>query len=343
MAVHDASGYLRRAIESVQNQTFRSFELIVVDAGSTDATARQLDSLAERDLRIQVVHADACSRQEALDLALERACGRYLMIMDADGCARPGMLAELVGVAEARSLELAIGGMDLLLSSAAGRVDELELSAEAVVFLTQHDFRASAWRLFATGGLLPASAKLFRLERVRDLGLHFVSNGSFDHLFVADYLRDIERVGVLEGVCYRVERRIAPFERRFARPEGYRIMEAEHAALVALYRHWGLEGDAASMEMLQSRYLERLVACVEGVCGSASGLSSADQKKTVSSMISTPQAQLAASVAHPESNAARSMLAPIKSHNVTLICAQARLLSRFRRGHAVWVMPDAFV
>lgn len=45
--------------------------------------------------------------------------------------------------------------MDLLLSSSSGRVDELELSAEAVVFLTQHDFRASAWRLFATGGSFP--------------------------------------------------------------------------------------------------------------------------------------------------------------------------------------------
>lgn len=343
MATHDAGGSVRRAIESIQNQTFRDFELIVVDAGSTDSTIRLLDSLAERDLRIQVVHADACSRQEALDLALGRACGRYLAVVDADGCARPGMLAELAGVAEARSLELAIGGMDLLLSSSSGRVDELELSAEAVVFLTQHDFRASAWRLFATGGLLPASAKLFRLDRVRELGLSFVSSGSFDHLFVLDYLSDVERVGVLDGVCYRVERRIAPIERRFARPEGYRLMEEEHAALTSLYRHWGLEGDAASMEMLQSRYLERLVACVEGVCGSASGISSAEQRKTVSSMIAAPQAQLAASVAHPESNAARSMLAPIKGRNVTLVCAQARLLSRFRRGHAVWAMPDAFV
>ena len=66
-----------------------------------------------------------------------------------------------------------------------------------VVFLTQHDFRASAWRLFATGGLLPASAKLFRLDRVRELGLSFVSSGSFDHLFVLDYLSDVERVGIM--------------------------------------------------------------------------------------------------------------------------------------------------
>ena len=83
MSTHDAGGSVRRAIESIQNQTFRDFELIVVDAGSTDSTVRLLDSLAERDLRIQVVHADACNRQEALDLALERAGGRYLVVADA--------------------------------------------------------------------------------------------------------------------------------------------------------------------------------------------------------------------------------------------------------------------
>ena len=343
MVAHDAEGSVRRAVESIQNQSLRDLELIVVDAGSTDATARIVEAVAERDLRVELVRADACARQEALDVALERAGGRYVVVADADGYARADMLSDLVSLAEERALELVVGGIGLGLVGAGGRTTEVELSSDAAVFPTQHDFRASAWRLFATGELLPASAKLFRLERVRELGLSFVSNVPFDHIFVIDYLRDVERVGVLDGVCYRVERLIAPFERRFARPEGYRLMEGEHAALIALYRHWGLEGDAASMEMLQSRYLERLVACVEGVCGGASGISSAEQRRTVGRIIGTAQAQLAASVAHPESNAARSMLAPIRSHNVTLVCAQARLLSLFRRGHAVWAMPDAFV
>ena len=82
MAVHDAEGSVRRAVESVQNQTFGELELVVVDAGSQDATARIVEAMAERDLRIAVVRADACTRQEALDVALERATGRYAVIMD---------------------------------------------------------------------------------------------------------------------------------------------------------------------------------------------------------------------------------------------------------------------
>ncbi len=341
MAVHDAEGCVRRAVESIQNQSLRELELIVVDAGSKDSTARIVEALAERDLRIELVRADTCSRQEALDVALERASGRRLLVLDADGFARPTMLADLVGRAEARSLELVIGGVELCLTGADGRASEVELAADEAVFPAQHDFRSAAWRLFASGQLLPATGKLFSLERVRELGLRFGSDVPSDHLFVLGYLQDVERVGVLGGTCCHVDRRTAPAMRRLERPEGSRAVDREHAALLSLYRHWGLEGDAASMEMLQSRYMERLVACVEAVC--ASDLAPAEQKAAVGRLVGTEQARLAASLARPASNAARSMLAPVRSRNVGLVCAQARLLSLLGRGRTVWAMPDAFV
>lgn len=342
MAVHDAEGLVRRAIESLQNQTFREFELIVVDAGSSDGSARIIDSLAERDLRIDVVHTGECTRQEALDRALDRASGRYLTVIDADGCARPTMLADFVELAERRSLELVVGGIDLCLIGSNGRPLEMELSSEEQIFPTQHDFRTAAWQLFSSGQLLPAGGKLFSLRRVHDEGLRFSVGGVLDHLFVTGFLSDVERVGVLDGTCYRVDRYIAPMERMAASPRAFHLLEEEHAALLDLYRHWGLEGDVASMEMLQSRFMERLVACVESVCSSDS-LPPAEQRRAVEAMIGTDQARLAASVAHPASGSARSMQAPVRNHNVRLVCAQARLLSLLERGRGPRTAPDAFV
>ena len=341
MAVHDAEGSVRRAVESVQNQSLRELELIVVDAGSRDSTVRILEAIAERDLRVEVVRADACSRQETLDVALERAGGRYLTIMDADSIARPCMLADLVGLAEERSLELAVGGLELCLIGIGGRATELELASDATVFPTQHDLRTSAWRFFSSGQLLPVVGKLFRLDRVRDLDLRFSSGGPLAHRFVIDYLAEAERAGILGGICCRTERLAASVDRRLGQAEGYRLLEREHAALLGLYRRWGLEGDVASMEMLQSRYMERLVACVEGVC--ASSLPAVEQRRAVEAMIGTDQARLAASVARPASSAARSMLAPVRGGNVRLVCAQARLLALLGRGRAAWAMPDAYV
>lgn len=338
MVVMGAERSVRRAVESVQNQTLSNIQLVVVDAVGSGQVTRQLELIAERDLRVELVSAGGCARQEALDLALERSRGTYVAVVDADGWAAPKMLEELVGLADDRALELVVGGFTLALETAGGRTAELDVASEDEVFLTQHEFRAAAWRMFATGQLLPASAKLFRRDRAEGWGARFSAERESDHGFVISYLRDVERVGVSSKTLYHVSRSVA------GRPEGgYRHLEEEHEALLGLYRHWGLEGDAASMETLQNRYIEQLVDCVEDICRVGSPVSSGEQRRQVERMLGTEHARFAASVARPRSSQARSMIAPIRAGNVTLVCVQARLLSLLRGARSLDVAPDAFV
>lgn len=341
MVAHDAEGTVRRAVESLQNQTLRNFELIVVDTASEDSTLRQLEAMAERDMRICVVRADACDRQTALNLALERASAPYFLVADADGWADQAMLQTLYDAAEKDALELVIGGFVLSLRLSGSRSARAEVSSEASAFPTQHDFRAAAWKLLAAGQLLPLGAKLFSRALVTRRDVSFSPSSGSDHAFVAGFLADVERVGVCGGTCYHLERGVSAAVPRTV-PEAYRRIEREHADLLELYRHWGLEGDPASMGALQDRYIEQLMNCVERVCGKGSHVSSADQRRIVAQMIDTDRAQLAASVARPRGNAARAMLAPIRSHNVALVCVQTRLLSLLRPGIAD-VAPDFFV
>lgn len=341
MASRDAEKTVRRCVESLQGQTLANFELIAVDAGSSDGTGRQLDALADRDMRISVAHAGECSRAEAIGLALERARGTYVLIMDDDGWADRTMLADLVGMAQEGALDLVIGGFSLAVPAKGGRVLETVVSSDDEVFATQHDFRSAAWRLFAEGQLLPTCAKLFSRSLVdcRDAADR---GGCYGHSLVLGLLRDVERVGVLGGSCYHVERRLSsPLEEATVQ-RVYRRLEREHAALLDLFRHWGLEGDAASMETLQSRYVEGLAACIEAACGRGSRVPAADQRGLVAEMIDTDRAQVAASVAHPRSNIVRALLAPIRSHNAALVCVQTRLISLLRPG-LVDAAADLFV
>lgn len=347
MVVRDAEASVRRAVESIQNQTLKNVELVVVDAGSEDSTARQLDAISERDLRVVVVHAGRCSRQEGLDLALERSRGAWFSVIDADGWARPNMLADLLERAEGRAADLVVGGFSLALTEGDGRSSEITVESEGRDYPTQHDFRADAWRLFGSGQLLPASAKLFSRERAEEWRVRFVptdgGTAEDDHVFVISYLRDVERVSVLPGACYHVARRLSA-EEQGSESAWYRRLEGEHAALLELYRHWGLEGDAASIETLQSRYIEQLVDCVEDVCRVGTSFDPSQRRKIVEGMLGTDQARVAASVARPDGSHARSLLAPIRARNTALVCAQARLLSLFRRGRvAESTIPDAFI
>lgn len=342
MVAHDAERTVRRAVESLQNQTLRNFELVVVDAGSQDSTPRLLESAAERDMRIRVVQADAVDRQTALNLALDRAQGTYVTVADANGWSNQTMLAELVGAAERDRAELVIGGFTLSLSLPGGRAAEAEVAAEeGSSYPTQHDFRAAAWKLLASGQLLPVGGKLFLREFAERDGVRFSPQAGCDHAFVTGFLADVERVTVCPGTCCHMTREPLPPGAAGAL-ESYRRAEEEHGALLELFRHWGLEGDPASASALQDRYIEQLVDCIERVCGRGSRVSSADQRRIVSEMIDTDRAQLAASVARPRGNAARAMLAPIRSNNASLVCVQTRLMSLLRPGIAD-VAPDFFV
>ena len=84
MPAYNVDGYVRRAVESLQHQTFSDFELLVVDDGSTDRTGQILDSIADRDIRVTVYHRQNGGAPAARNYALDRARGTYVMFMDAD-------------------------------------------------------------------------------------------------------------------------------------------------------------------------------------------------------------------------------------------------------------------
>ena len=91
MTVHNGLPYVREAVDSVLDQDFGDFELVVVDDGSTDGTA---DVLADRgDARLRLVRRPHQGRVAALNQALGLARGRYVANLDADDIALPGRLA----------------------------------------------------------------------------------------------------------------------------------------------------------------------------------------------------------------------------------------------------------
>lgn len=348
MAVHNGESTVRRALESLQAQTLSNFEVVVVDAGSTDGTARILDVMSERDMRINVIHVENESLARGFDLALSRARGEFALVMQTNAWAEPALLAELVSAAEKSDLELAIGGFTV---NVAVGSREFALAAEAPerVFLTQHDFRAAAWSLFDGGLLAPTCAKLFDLARLRRLGLGFgedvapeVCGVAIGHGLTLGYLADVERVGVVGSTRYHVAASLgvdglAASAAMFAR------LEDEYAATLELFRGWGMEGDAASMEMLQRRYVETLASCVDGIAGRGPIAPTAKEIERVAAMIDTDRAQLAASVAQPRDSFTRAMLPSIKNGNARKAYTQAKLWALLRHGAPVGLAPDVYV
>jgi hypothetical protein len=87
MSVFNGERFLPEAVESILNQSFRDFEFIVINDGSTDSSGLILDSYQKKDSRLRVYHQKNMGLIESLNRGCSLAQGRYIARMDADDVA----------------------------------------------------------------------------------------------------------------------------------------------------------------------------------------------------------------------------------------------------------------
>ena len=92
MPVYNSGRYLTVAIDSILNQSFKDYELILVDDGSTDGSSDECDKYAKIDSRIVVVHQNNGGICNARNAALKIAKGEYIAFSDHDDEYLPGLL-----------------------------------------------------------------------------------------------------------------------------------------------------------------------------------------------------------------------------------------------------------
>lgn len=93
MSVYNGEAYLAETIESVINQTFKNFELIIINDCSTDSTASILASFSEKDERVKVYTNEVNLKlPSSLNKAISLCSGKYIARMDADDICLPERL-----------------------------------------------------------------------------------------------------------------------------------------------------------------------------------------------------------------------------------------------------------
>ena len=85
MGVYNSKEYLREAIESILNQTFKNFEFIIIDDGSNDGSSKILKSYDEKDPRIKIINnKNNIGLTASLNKGLKTAQYDFIARMDAD-------------------------------------------------------------------------------------------------------------------------------------------------------------------------------------------------------------------------------------------------------------------
>lgn len=163
MPAYNVEPYIAAAVESILHQTFRDFELIIIDDGSTDNTYPILKQFADRDDRIRLISRPNKGVARTANEALALSRGEFFARMDGDDLASPDRLARQVAYLRAHPDCAAVGAMVLLIDESGlplyempdvqrghDRIDAALLGAGWPIVQGASTFRRSA--VLAVGG-----------------------------------------------------------------------------------------------------------------------------------------------------------------------------------------------
>lgn len=110
MPAYNCQRFVREAVSSILAQTFRDFEFIIIDDGSTDGTTRELTTLATGDSRVRLVSRPNTGYTKAINEAMSLATAPLIARMDADDISLPERLALQVAKFDAEPDLVLLGG-----------------------------------------------------------------------------------------------------------------------------------------------------------------------------------------------------------------------------------------
>ncbi len=110
--IYRVEQYLDACIVSIQNQTHRNLEIILVDDGSPDASGDICERYAKKDSRIIVLHKENGGLSDARNAGLRIATGDYLYFVDSDDRLTETSVEEMLKLAEDHQAQMVIGGFE---------------------------------------------------------------------------------------------------------------------------------------------------------------------------------------------------------------------------------------
>ena len=234
MAVHDGERYLAQAVESILGQSYRDFEFLALDDGSSDASREILEHYAKHDDRVRVFARRQRGLIASLNELLAQARGEYLARMDADDISLPARFARQVEFLD-RHRECVLVGTRVLLVDPEG--DPIRPFAE----LCSHE-EIDREHLTGRGGAICHPSTLMRTEVLRRIGGYDPEKPHAEDLDLFLRMAEAGRVENLPEIllCYRMH----------PGSVGHRHRETQRAstaaAVVEAWRRRQLEGPVPS-------------------------------------------------------------------------------------------------
>ena len=153
--VYNVENYLKVCVDSILNQTYENYELILIDDGSTDTSGIICDSYANSFDKVRSFHQKNSGVSASRNLGIEKANGEYITFIDSDDWVEPDYIGRMVAYMEPGAF---VAG-HLVLNN------KSSIKSDVITRVTVGEAQISVFSSKGIGGF--AVAKMFDLNVVR--------------------------------------------------------------------------------------------------------------------------------------------------------------------------------
>ncbi len=203
--VYNAVPYLKECVDSILDQTFTNFELILINDGSKDQSPQICDEYASLDQRIIVIHKKNEGPSATRNLGLQKAVGKYIVFCDADDVLSPRALEQMYSVMEKYNTDLALCGFSRFIGSIKNSQETRTLSKYSLtIFQTTQELASVYFQPVTNMFGISIWAKMYRTDIIRRNSLKFPEEVNYeeDCCFNVAYFRHVTTAGALRDILY---------------------------------------------------------------------------------------------------------------------------------------------
>lgn len=206
MPVYNSEQYVAEAIQSVMKQTYRDFELIIVDDGSTDNSGVICDELAKNDSRIIVYHKQNGGCCAARNFALGKCRGEFITFIDNDDYYEDNFLEVLVnGIKDTNADTIKCGNKFISVDANGNVTREVTYSYKGLTSFTKDDISKNYLELFKNNAIRTSWNSLYRRSIINEHHVEFdetLKHGQEDVRFNCYFNKWVNSMIVLPDVLY---------------------------------------------------------------------------------------------------------------------------------------------
>lgn len=328
MPVYNVEKHLKKAVDSVRNQTFQDFEIILVDDCSPDGCPTLCEELAALDERIRVIHHE---RNQGLSMArntgMEYAGGEYIWFMDSDDYVEDTLFEEVRKSLDKNPAEIVVFGLTEDYYDEKDRLHHSETICPArKEFQDQKEVRNHIIELEKQTLYGYAWNKMYKLSYLKEINLRFeVVTLIEDILFNVKYCMDIRRMNILDFCGYHYNKRMDNSLTSKFVPEYYKLHRKRIELIYRQYQYWGLCNKHVK-GILGALYTRYIFSAIQRNYDERAGMSYKDRKNWIRHLVKEPLVKELIPSAVSDGKLLKIMIMVLKTGNIYGIMILGRVI-----------------